>query len=168
MRRSLTKFITIVVIAASLEALVMVFETSRTDVTRAIYPAALFAAAMVALLALGQTSGFEPHRAAACRRRRARPPCAERRGGLRPSDPRVENGVEAPPHAAPNHLELDGVAGLVLTEHGEEVVDRGDLRFADADDHVARHQSAVAGQPRRAQARPGAGEPGSTPSTITP
>ena len=52
-RRSLTKFITIVVIAASLEALVMVFETSRTDVTRAVYPAALFAAAMGALLALG-------------------------------------------------------------------------------------------------------------------
>lgn len=52
-RRSLTKFITIVVIAASLEALVMTFETSRTDVTKAIYPAALFAAAMFALIALG-------------------------------------------------------------------------------------------------------------------
>jgi hypothetical protein len=52
-RRSLTKFITIIVIAASLEALVMIFETSRTDVTRAVYPAALFAAAMFALLALG-------------------------------------------------------------------------------------------------------------------
>ena len=33
-RRSLTKFITIIVIAASLEALVMVFETSRTDIRR--------------------------------------------------------------------------------------------------------------------------------------
>ena len=32
-RRSLTKFITIIVIAASLEALVMIFEASRTDVT---------------------------------------------------------------------------------------------------------------------------------------
>jgi hypothetical protein len=52
-RRSLTKFITIVVIAASLEALVMVFETSRTDVTHAVYPAALFGAAMLALLSLG-------------------------------------------------------------------------------------------------------------------
>ena len=52
-RRSLTKFITIIVIAASLEALVMIFETSRTDVTEAIYPAALFAAAMFALIALG-------------------------------------------------------------------------------------------------------------------
>ena len=52
-RRSLTKFITIIVIAASLEALVMIFETSRTDVRQAIYPAALFAAAMFALIALG-------------------------------------------------------------------------------------------------------------------
>jgi hypothetical protein len=52
-RRSLTKFITIIVIAAALEALVMSFETSRTDVTQAIYPAALFAAAMFALIALG-------------------------------------------------------------------------------------------------------------------
>jgi hypothetical protein len=55
-RRSLTKFITIVVIAASLEALVMVFETGRTDVTKSVYPALLFAAAMFALLALG---GFQ-------------------------------------------------------------------------------------------------------------
>ena len=52
-RRSLTKFITIIVIAASLEALVMIFETSRTDVTKSIYPAILFAAAMFALIALG-------------------------------------------------------------------------------------------------------------------
>jgi len=52
-RRSLTKFITIIVIAASLEALVMIFETSRTDVTRSIYPAALFAAVMLALVSLG-------------------------------------------------------------------------------------------------------------------
>lgn len=52
-RRSLTKFITIIVIAASLEALVMIFETSRTDVTKAIYPAMLFASTMFALIALG-------------------------------------------------------------------------------------------------------------------
>ena len=52
-RRSLTKFITIIVIAASLEALVMIFETSRTDVTRSIYPAALFVAVMLALVSLG-------------------------------------------------------------------------------------------------------------------
>ena len=52
-RRSLTKFVTIIVIAASLEALVMIFETSRTDVTRSIYPAALFAAVMLTLVSLG-------------------------------------------------------------------------------------------------------------------
>jgi hypothetical protein len=52
-RRSLTKFITIIVIVASLEAVVMVFETSRTDVTKSIYPAILFVASMFALVALG-------------------------------------------------------------------------------------------------------------------
>ncbi len=52
-RRSLTKFMTIVVIAVSLEALVMVFEAGRTDMTRVFYPAVLFAAAAFALVALG-------------------------------------------------------------------------------------------------------------------
>ena len=52
-RRSITKFITIIVIAASLEALVMVFQTSRKGVELALYPAGLFVAAMFALLALG-------------------------------------------------------------------------------------------------------------------
>lgn len=52
-RRSITKFTTIIVIAMSLEALVMVFKTSSDDVTQAIYPALLFVAAMFALLALG-------------------------------------------------------------------------------------------------------------------
>lgn len=52
-RRSLTKFITIIVIAASLEALVMVFETSRTDIEKSVYPAILFTASMFALIALG-------------------------------------------------------------------------------------------------------------------
>lgn len=52
-RRSLTKFITIVVIAASLEALVMVFRTGRENIALTIYPASLFAAAMIALVALG-------------------------------------------------------------------------------------------------------------------
>jgi hypothetical protein len=52
-RRSLTKFITIIVIAASLEALVMVFKTSRTDIPSSIYPAALLVASMLALVALG-------------------------------------------------------------------------------------------------------------------
>jgi hypothetical protein len=52
-RRSITKFITIIVIAASLEALVMVFKTGRTDIPAVIYPAALFVSAMAALIALG-------------------------------------------------------------------------------------------------------------------
>lgn len=52
-RRSLTKFITIAVIASSLEALVMIFKTSREDIPSAIYPAMLFVAAMLALAALG-------------------------------------------------------------------------------------------------------------------
>lgn len=52
-RRSLTKFVTIIVIAASLEALVMVFKTSRANIPDAIYPAALFIAAMAALVSLG-------------------------------------------------------------------------------------------------------------------
>ena len=52
-RRSLTKFMTIVVIAVSLEALVMVFEAGRTELSEAIYPAVLFSAAMLALVALG-------------------------------------------------------------------------------------------------------------------
>ena len=52
-RQSLTKFITIIVIAASLEALVMIFKTSRTSIPEAIYPAALFMASMFALVSLG-------------------------------------------------------------------------------------------------------------------
>jgi len=52
-RRSLTKFVTIIVIAASLEALVMVFKTGRDDIALTIYPAVLFAAAMLALVSLG-------------------------------------------------------------------------------------------------------------------
>ncbi|UUP18716.1 hypothetical protein [Nitratireductor thuwali] len=52
-RRSITKFITIIVIAASLEALVMIFKTSREQISAVIYPAALFTSAMIALVALG-------------------------------------------------------------------------------------------------------------------
>jgi hypothetical protein len=52
-RRSLTKFITIIVIAASLEALVMIFKASRNNVADTVYPSILFMAAMLALVALG-------------------------------------------------------------------------------------------------------------------
>jgi hypothetical protein len=52
-RRSITKFITIIVIAASLEALVMVFQATREGIQYAIFPASLFLASMFALIALG-------------------------------------------------------------------------------------------------------------------
>ena len=52
-RRSLTKFMTIIVVAFSLEALVMVFEAHRGDAREAIYPTALFATVVFALVGLG-------------------------------------------------------------------------------------------------------------------
>ena len=52
-RRSITKFISIIVIAASLEALVMIFKTGLDAIPLAVYPAILFASAMFALIALG-------------------------------------------------------------------------------------------------------------------
>ncbi|MGE0233032.1 MAG: hypothetical protein AB7O39_16075 [Flavobacteriaceae bacterium] len=52
-RRSLTKFVTIIVIAASLEALVMVFQATRQGLHLVLYPAGLLIAAMFALLCLG-------------------------------------------------------------------------------------------------------------------
>lgn len=52
-RRSITKFTTIIVIAMSLEALVMTFKASQESIRDAIYPAMLFVAAMFALIALG-------------------------------------------------------------------------------------------------------------------
>lgn len=52
-RRSLTKFVTIIVIAASLEALVMVFKASRTQISDASYAAGLLVSAMIALVSLG-------------------------------------------------------------------------------------------------------------------
>lgn len=63
-RRSLTKFVTIIVIAASLEALVMVFKATRTSIPDVIYPAMLLIASMLALVALGSyqwlSSRIEP------------------------------------------------------------------------------------------------------------
>jgi uncharacterized membrane protein len=52
-RRSLTKMVTIIIIALNLEALVMVFEANRGDVATAIYPIGLFAVAVMALVGLG-------------------------------------------------------------------------------------------------------------------
>ncbi len=52
-RRSLTKFITIVVIAASLEALVMVFRANHGQTSAALYPSILLIASTLALVGLG-------------------------------------------------------------------------------------------------------------------
>jgi hypothetical protein len=52
-RRSLTKFITIIVIALSLEVLVMVFEAARRDIADVQYAALLFATVVFALIGLG-------------------------------------------------------------------------------------------------------------------
>lgn len=52
-RRSLTKFITIIVIALSLEVLVMVFEAARQDMADVAYAAMLFATVVFALIGLG-------------------------------------------------------------------------------------------------------------------
>lgn len=52
-RRSLTKFMTIIVVAFSLEALVMVFDARRTNPPDAIYPTALLAVVVFALVGLG-------------------------------------------------------------------------------------------------------------------
>jgi hypothetical protein len=52
-RRSLTKFMTIIIIATSLEALVIVFETKQEVVSHLLYPSALLLSAVLALVGLG-------------------------------------------------------------------------------------------------------------------
>jgi uncharacterized paraquat-inducible protein A len=52
-RRSLTKFLTIVIIVVSLEGLVLVFETKLDDVAELIYPTALLAVAAFVVIAMG-------------------------------------------------------------------------------------------------------------------
>jgi hypothetical protein len=52
-RRALTKFMTIIVVAFSLEALVMVFEAHRTNAAETLYAAALLAVVVFALVGLG-------------------------------------------------------------------------------------------------------------------
>lgn len=52
-RRGLTKFLSTIVIALFLEALVLVFETAREQPADIVYPALLVGAACVTLLALG-------------------------------------------------------------------------------------------------------------------
>ncbi len=57
-RRSITKFVTIIVIAASLKVLVVVFQAARKGIEFAIYPAALFLAAMASLVVPGAYQWF--------------------------------------------------------------------------------------------------------------
>ena len=52
-RRSLTKFLTIVIIVVSLEGLVLVFETKLEHVAELIYPTALLAVAALVVVAMG-------------------------------------------------------------------------------------------------------------------
>lgn len=52
-RRSLTKFLTTIIIALFLDGLVMVFKTSREDITQLLYPVALILASVLVLVGLG-------------------------------------------------------------------------------------------------------------------
>ena len=52
-RQSMTKFVTIIVIAASLEALVMVFKAGRDHIAEVVYPAFLLFSIVTGLVALG-------------------------------------------------------------------------------------------------------------------
>ncbi|ALJ09816.1 hypothetical protein [Brevundimonas sp. DS20] len=57
-RRSLTKFLSTIVIALFLEALVVVFKAAREDVSQLIYPTALLIAAVLVLVGLGAFQRF--------------------------------------------------------------------------------------------------------------
>ena len=52
-RRSLTKFMTIIIVALSLEALVLVFETKHEQVSALVYPSIVMGSAVLALVGLG-------------------------------------------------------------------------------------------------------------------
>lgn len=57
-RRSLTKFLSTIVIALFLEALVVVFKTARSDVSQLVYPTGLLVAAVFVLVGLGAYQRF--------------------------------------------------------------------------------------------------------------
>lgn len=57
-RRSLTKFLSTIVIALFLEALVVVLKTSREDVTQLAYPSILLVATVAVLVGLGAYQRF--------------------------------------------------------------------------------------------------------------
>jgi hypothetical protein len=60
-RRSLTKFLTIIIITLSLEAIVLVFETKLERVADLIYPTALMAVAVAAVIGLGLFQRLSAH-----------------------------------------------------------------------------------------------------------
>jgi small-conductance mechanosensitive channel len=57
-RRSLTKFLSTIVIALFLEALVVVFKTARGDVSQLVYPTMLLVASVLVLVGLGAYQRF--------------------------------------------------------------------------------------------------------------
>lgn len=57
-RRSLTKFLSTIVIALFLEALVVVFKTARGDVAQLVYPTMLLVASVLVLVGLGAYQRF--------------------------------------------------------------------------------------------------------------
>ena len=52
-RRSMTKFVTTIAIAVFLEALVLVFQTSKTDIEKILYPTLLLVAGTLLIVGLG-------------------------------------------------------------------------------------------------------------------
>jgi len=63
-RKTLTKFLTIVIIVVSLESVVFVFQAGKEDMTKLVYPAALLAVvgALVAVLGLYQRMSTQTER----------------------------------------------------------------------------------------------------------
>ncbi|MCB4770205.1 GNAT family acetyltransferase [Ancylobacter sp. Lp-2] len=57
-RRGLTKFLSTIIIAIFLEALVLLFETAREEISQVIYPALLVGIGCVALVSLGLFQRF--------------------------------------------------------------------------------------------------------------
>ncbi|HET6222911.1 MAG TPA: hypothetical protein VFE11_12120 [Dongiaceae bacterium] len=86
-RQSLTKFMTIIVIATSLEGLVMVFEVDAERIERLLYPVLLLGASVAALVGLSlfqwfsRTSEATPQAAAEERAARQRPRAIEKKPG---------------------------------------------------------------------------------------
>jgi hypothetical protein len=77
-RRGLTKFVSTIIIAIFLEALVLTFKLIREDVAQLVYPALLFAAACATMISLGV---FQRLSAAVEREVGAKDRAEERQGG---------------------------------------------------------------------------------------